>query len=206
MNPTPEQLAHIESEIYRIRRLNLPPNSSPPPRLYIEIWESIRPSETARITELEAELKAARAAFLAVGTPTIKPLQFPDPPSGYGGWHNPENLTPEQVGIDEGWRLCLKEEQARRGIDEISEIGGPWMVVEGLAGSLDSDFTYRTREPLPPPKPTPEELDRTEFEKAMRADGYQVSVTSSGVYYGDTDDHFAGWQAATKAARKGGEG
>lgn len=40
----------------------------------------------------------------------------PEPHCVWGGggelpeWHNPDNLTPEQYGADEGWRLLLKDE------------------------------------------------------------------------------------------------
>lgn len=41
----------------------------------------------------------------------IKPKEFPAPPEGES-WHNPDNLTPEQVG--EGYRLLLESEIIER--------------------------------------------------------------------------------------------
>ena len=39
----------------------------------------------------------------------IKQTPIPDPPDGEE-WQNPDNLTAEQIGIDDGWRLLLKSE------------------------------------------------------------------------------------------------
>jgi hypothetical protein len=39
----------------------------------------------------------------------LNECEFPEPPPGWK-WHNPENLTPAQVGFAEGWRLCLEED------------------------------------------------------------------------------------------------
>ena len=36
-------------------------------------------------------------------------VKFPDPPDGEQ-WHNTDNLTAEQVGIEDGWRLLLVSE------------------------------------------------------------------------------------------------
>jgi len=38
--------------------------------------------------------------------------KFPEPPEGEE-WHNPDKLTPEQVGVDDGWRLLLVSELAK---------------------------------------------------------------------------------------------
>lgn len=39
----------------------------------------------------------------------IKQIQFPAAPDGEV-WHNPDNLTAEQVGVEDGWRLLLVSE------------------------------------------------------------------------------------------------
>ena len=39
----------------------------------------------------------------------IQQTPIPDPPDGEE-WQNPDSLTAEQIGIDDGWRLLLKSE------------------------------------------------------------------------------------------------
>jgi len=82
------------------------------------------------------------------------PSEFPDPPEGCR-WHNPDNLTPEQVGITEGWRLALESEIATDSLFEncIAWFGGTWNDRHEWAGN-DQRVTYRTKNPLPV-KPDP---------------------------------------------------
>jgi predicted RNase H-like nuclease (RuvC/YqgF family) len=64
-------------------------------------------------------------------------------------WHNPDNLTDEQIGVADGWRLLEKSEIHDR--EETSEIQGLT-----LKGSWDNEplkgasvvLTYRTKQPL----------------------------------------------------------
>lgn len=68
------------------------------------------------------------------------PLTFPPPPEGES-WHNPHNLTPEQVG--EGYRLLLVSELKNRALHETIHAWreGGWDV-SGWSGTSD-DITYR---------------------------------------------------------------
>lgn len=91
----------------------------------------------------------------------IKPLKFPDPPEGRK-WHNPENLTPEQVEINKGWRLCLKGEWRMLGMEFLDESESCWRILDRLgfesSKTLYPSVTYRTKSPLPDSeKPEPEE-------------------------------------------------
>jgi hypothetical protein len=74
---------------------------------------------------------------------------FPDPPSGRK-WHNPERLTPAQVGIAEGWRLCLEDETADLP-DEVRLSTGEWKSSGAAVFRKYAEFTstYRTKAPLP---------------------------------------------------------
>ena len=93
-----------------------------------------------------------------------EPLTFPDPPHGWK-WHNPANLTPEQVGIADGWRLCLGEETS---LPNECYIQGNWSIAAHDGGPFleMTTTTYRTKAPLPAPKPTPEEIEAAEIEAA----------------------------------------
>lgn len=72
---------------------------------------------------------------------------FPDPPKGKK-WHNPEGLTPEQVGVADGWRLCLTTERAI--IKHQHHVKSKWFASD----IADCKFagltrTYRTKAFLP---------------------------------------------------------
>jgi hypothetical protein len=63
-------------------------------------------------------------------------------------WHNPDNLTPEQIGAKDGWRLLLKSEIIKRIPDTNIEwygLDGKWR--SGTNGD-DNKFTYRTKLPI----------------------------------------------------------
>lgn len=84
----------------------------------------------------------------ATFTYRIKRLEFPAPPEGEE-WHNSENLTPEQVGILEGYRLAIKSEVLTG-----SRFCGfyVWTISKDWAGEICPNigkFTYRTKHPLP---------------------------------------------------------
>lgn len=70
------------------------------------------------------------------------PLTFPAPPEGES-WHNPDNITPEQVG--EGYRLLLESELWNR--DEENDFIHRWLNRGGWDASGwvggNKDFTYR---------------------------------------------------------------
>ncbi len=135
----------------------------------IERWEAIRPKDQA----------------------TPEPLAFPDPPHGYA-FHNPENLTPEQVGISSGWRLMVEGELRADGTQwwndhEFEFVPG---AKHRLGDSMGMNTTYRTKAPLPAPKPTPEEIERQEIGIAF--DSAEVGI-----------DDFSAFEAGFRAAKKG---
>lgn len=77
-------------------------------------------------------------------------LSFPPLPPGHS-YLNPENLTPEQVGVDDGWRpLCTLDERYPE--DHQFLIGRDWQKGAPCSGKPDyghTDPTYRTRAPIP---------------------------------------------------------
>lgn len=86
----------------------------------------------------------------------IKPLSFPSLPDGEE-WHNPDGLTPEQVGA--GFRLLTKREHRANQDKEIAQF---WSVDSwdrrGFPNTrLNSNYSYRvpasTPFLLPPPAP-----------------------------------------------------
>lgn len=90
----------------------------------------------------------------------IKEEKFPDPPEGEE-WHNPGNLTLEQVGMKDGWRLAFKSELNGKlatgcaprelpiGTVEMWCSNAEWDEGQnGLEGTI-KDMTYRTKLPLP---------------------------------------------------------
>jgi len=76
------------------------------------------------------------------GSGEIRIKQTPIPPApDDDSWQNPDNLTAEQIGIDQGWRLLLKSEiGAGRG-----RICQMWHFGEWLHGAFGNceDETYR---------------------------------------------------------------
>lgn len=87
----------------------------------------------------------------------IKPQEFPTPPEGEE-WHNPDKLTPGQIGVKDGWRLLLESEiglphnhlkNEGKYLDGkcLGWEAGEWSGM--LNSGLSSSYTYRTREPLP---------------------------------------------------------
>lgn len=78
--------------------------------------------------------------------PPAPALTFGDPPAGHK-WHNPENLTPEQVEVDKGWRLCLEDETSN--IDHQVFGGGQWINATYAGCTFEGTlYTYRTKAPL----------------------------------------------------------
>jgi len=85
------------------------------------------------------------AHFINMGC-EIRIKQTPIPPAPDGdSWQNPDNLTAEQIGIDEGWRLLLKSELVFRDEKICCEgwrTDGKWSRTSPLY-SNDTDMTYR---------------------------------------------------------------
>jgi len=119
---------------------------------------------------------------------TPEPLAFPDPPHGWE-WHNPEKLTPELIGITDGWRLLVQGEP--RPVDVFFWDTRWVMSAIHSDCNISSLYTYRTKAPLPAPKPTAEELEKAEFLAWWKSTEYWAS-----------DDKILARQA-WKAAKKG---
>jgi len=86
---------------------------------------------------------------------SIAPLEFHAPPEGEK-WHNPDNLTADEVEVDKGYRLLLESEVAENGnsrhcnwLIEMFHYGeDPWQ--SGCYGDCRNG-SYRTKNPLPKP-------------------------------------------------------
>ena len=113
-------------------------------------------------------LDHSELAALPLMAPEPEPLAFPDPPHGWE-WHNPEKLTPGQVGILDGWRLYLIGEKPS--VDCEQHDDPSWLAWGSGTAAFDESYvcTYRTKAPLPTPKPTPEEIALQEFEMVFLA-------------------------------------
>jgi len=126
-------------------------------------WPLTRNAFASRgITTDEA---AADWVSITHDTRTAKPaLTFGEPPAGWDGWHNPQGLTPEQVGVADGWRLCLREEKACLQDEKYERLG--WAGYPAMRGCTfvykELEPTYRTKAPLPDPR-TPEQIEHTAF-------------------------------------------
>ena len=151
-------------------------------------------------------LDHSELAALPLMEPEPEPLAFPDPPHGWE-WHNPENLTPEQVWVRDGWRLMAKGEPRHKGYQDY--IGKYW--TDGSRPELESgarlsdDITYRTKAPLPAPKPTPEEVERAEFETWAARPGIELDLRrldfdNRPYIDNSTQQAFWAWKAAKKGA------
>ena len=74
----------------------------------------------------------------------IKQPPIPDPPEGEE-WQNPDNLTAEQIGIDDGWRLLLKSEIDASRFTKVCQLwtaGRLWL--SRVCGICETG-TYRTK-------------------------------------------------------------
>lgn len=102
-------------------------------------------------------------------------------------FHNPGNLTPEQYGAAERWRLLLTDEILEMRVDEILYEDGKWRGVLGLAGKAahEAECPSRTKRPLPgqqEPAPSPERQGAlwsgakpADFAEARHQSGYSLS-------------------------------
>jgi hypothetical protein len=112
----------------------------------------------------------------------IKPLELPVLPEGEE-WHNPFNLTPEQVGY--GWRLMLKSEREQLAELYMANSSNTTLTSQDWQCSLNhpregeikwtesepnssfgffENYPYRTKLPLPEPA---EEMTVGEIEKLL---------------------------------------
>lgn len=67
-------------------------------------------------------------------------------------FHNPDNLTPEQVEVEKGWRLITKKELGSRQINGCVAAWLPSLRIWSPKADYNGDtehITYRTRLPLP---------------------------------------------------------
>ena len=98
------------------------------------------------LTELKhlQSVKNPRAAY----PPPVKDPWAAYPPPEGETWSNPDNLTPDNVGVKDGWRLALRSEVKRAALDGKCECWSDSWLAGGYIGEV-LDFTYRTKEPLP---------------------------------------------------------
>lgn len=73
--------------------------------------------------------------------------------NGYYPWHNPDDLMPDQVEVNKGWRLCLKEESTSFPPAQIwfHKSATWWTFVPTTAFKYFGEgmCTYRTKAPIP---------------------------------------------------------
>ena len=108
------------------------------------------------VPKSKKEIAAERLQYLILKLNSLADIKLDPwaayPPPKGEEWHNPQNLTPEQVGVKDGWRLALKSEVCdahpiRYKCEMAFSEGGAW---EGGLGHGDTVYnTYRTKEPLP---------------------------------------------------------
>jgi len=125
-------------------------------------------------------------------------------------YHNPDNLTPEQVG--EGWRLLLKEERAER-YESCAEIsrdvqswsGSKWCK-HGMYGT-SKNITYRVQWPLPEKyrQPTIEQrVEKLEKEIAALAVNKQDKVVDCWGDMSRIKQHKSEYQDLVRESKKKG--
>lgn len=85
-----------------------------------------------------------------------RPATFQPLPEGME-WHNPHNLTPEQVGED--WRLLVKGEKKPVDVQSFRNATNGWCV-GNLREPVSIEVTYRTHLPLPTWHPWTDEEKR----------------------------------------------
>ena len=104
-----------------------------------------------KITLTQDAAKAVCLEYFATRSPGL-PIEIELIPSAFGPeWFNPDNLTPEQVGVSEGWRLLTVDEVS----DESREYPETqWYEEEGWgctstwSASLGGCCTLRTKHPI----------------------------------------------------------
>lgn len=103
-----------------------------------------RASISYALTEAEIEGYVRR-----LPQPPTHAITSGDPPPGHK-WHNPENLTPEQVEVDQGFRLCLEyeiiPEDAQLKTTDDRDI---WIPSRQVGDRAEASITYRTKAALP---------------------------------------------------------
>lgn len=88
-----------------------------------------------------AEGKTGRVLTATVNLDTGEIVKEPE-------FHNPDNLTPEQVGVKDGWRLLVRDEFINADDNWWNRDYGWWQAtVLGLGKPMHG--TYRTKRPLP---------------------------------------------------------
>lgn len=109
---------------------------------HCEVWLPVPHFSISKTKEIPIELLSSQREYRLA----LSVLQFPAPPEGEK-WHNPDNLTPEQVEIDKGYRLRLESEKVGNS-DEFWLTIGAWSKTLHSGYNLEAVYTYRTREPL----------------------------------------------------------
>lgn len=107
-------------------------------------------------------------------------------------WHNPDNLTPEQYGADEGWRLLLKDEMdgGRGGYEYL--VLGKWSPGNNPSevACTREKTSLRTRRPLPtatdPALTTEGGISATQAAIARVCDSLRDMLLEKNRNYGDS--------------------
>lgn len=126
-------------------------------------------------------------------------LEFPTPPKGEE-WHNPHKLTATQVGVHEGWRLLLRSEvnlemkDAKDGSRADFYRDGRWFHVKNDRFTFPLEYSYRTKAPLPKPKPS--------SEKAMELAQKETGWVAPDCGYGEDSAFCDGWGRAISWAKE----
>lgn len=103
-----------------------------------------------KITLTRNEAKSVCLEYYSIRIPRI-PIEVeivdtPDP-----NWFNPDNLTPEQVGVSEGWRLLTMDEVSNRSReypDTQWYHDEEWQCTDTWYASLKGGCTLRTKHPI----------------------------------------------------------
>lgn len=77
--------------------------------------------------------------------------------------HNPDFLTPEQVGVSEGWRLLVKGEIRPADCEFWARSYKDWLPADS-GKPTHSEYTYRTRAHLPESQPA----GRADYDRIKR--------------------------------------
>ena len=78
-------------------------------------------------------------------------IEILDPPSSEPNWFNPDNLTPEQVEVSEGWRLLTVDEvssESREYPETQWYRKGVWQRTSTWNASREGCCTLRTKHPI----------------------------------------------------------
>ena len=104
-----------------------------------------------KITLTQDDAKSVCLEYFASRTHGL-PIEVEITPSDVGPeWFNPDNLTPEQVGVSEGWRLLTVDEvssESREYPETQWYRKGVWQRTSTWNASREGCCTLRTKHPI----------------------------------------------------------